>query len=135
MYQRLVTISKSRSICHLSQEPPGFSKAPNEDLKYMDVLGSFKIKKESQNSDHGCIKKQVAIYKSRSRCQTPVSILQSLKSGLRGRGCSLHLQNLDREPTFRTWVYQRLVTIYKSKSTSQATVRNLQHSRKLQIRT
>ena len=41
-----------------SQEPPAFSKTPNEDLKDMDVLCTFKIKKESQNLDHGCIKDQ-----------------------------------------------------------------------------
>ena len=29
-----------------SQEPPEFSKAPNEDLKDMDVLCTFKIKIE-----------------------------------------------------------------------------------------
>ena len=39
-----------------SQEPPAFSKAPNEDLKDMDVLWTFKIKIKSQNSDHGSIK-------------------------------------------------------------------------------
>ena len=42
-----------------SQEPPGSSKAPNEDLKDMDVLCTFKIRKESQNLDHGCIKEQL----------------------------------------------------------------------------
>ena len=31
-----------------SQEHPASSKAPNEDLKYMDVLCTFKIKIESQ---------------------------------------------------------------------------------------
>ena len=41
-----------------SQKPPASSKAPNEDLKDMDVLCTFKIKIESQNSDHGCIKDQ-----------------------------------------------------------------------------
>ena len=39
-----------------SQEPPASSKAQNEDLKDMDVLCTFKIKKESQNVDHGYIK-------------------------------------------------------------------------------
>ena len=39
-----------------SQEPPTSSKAPNDDLKDMDVLCPFKVKIESQNSDHGCIK-------------------------------------------------------------------------------
>ena len=41
-----------------SQEPPTSSKAPNEDLKDMDVLCTFKIKIESQNLDHGYIKDQ-----------------------------------------------------------------------------
>ena len=35
-----------------SQEPPASSKAPNEDLKDMDVLCTFKSKIESHNSDH-----------------------------------------------------------------------------------
>ena len=41
-----------------SQEPPASSKAPNEDLKDMDVLCTFKIKVESQNLDPGCMKDQ-----------------------------------------------------------------------------
>merc|ERR1711954_628762 len=41
-----------------SQEPPASSKAPNEDFKDMDVMGTFKIKIESQNLDHGYIKDQ-----------------------------------------------------------------------------
>ena len=41
-----------------SQETPAPSKAWNEDLKDMDVLRTFKIKIESQKSDHGCIKDQ-----------------------------------------------------------------------------
>ena len=39
-----------------SQEPPVSFKAPNKDLKDMDVLCTFKIKIESQNLDHGYIK-------------------------------------------------------------------------------
>ena len=35
-----------------SQEPAASSKAQNEDLEYIDVLGTFKIKIESQKSDH-----------------------------------------------------------------------------------
>merc|ERR1712081_157978 len=44
------------SIPNPSQEPPVSSKAPNDVLKDMDNLFTFKIKMESQNSDHGCIK-------------------------------------------------------------------------------
>merc|ERR1711954_507918 len=40
------------------QEPTASSKAPNQDLKDMDVLCTFKIKIESQNFDHWCIKDQ-----------------------------------------------------------------------------
>ena len=43
-------------ILRLSQEPPASSKAPIQDLKDMDVLCTFKIKLESQNSEHGHIK-------------------------------------------------------------------------------
>ena len=41
-----------------SQKFPAASKAWNEDLKDMDVLHTFKIKIESQKSDHGYIKDQ-----------------------------------------------------------------------------
>ena len=42
----------------LSQEPPLSSKAPDQDLKDIDVLCTFKIKIESPNLDHGCVKDQ-----------------------------------------------------------------------------
>ena len=41
-----------------SQEPQASSKAPNEDLKHMDVLCTLKIKIESQNSEYVCTKDQ-----------------------------------------------------------------------------
>ena len=41
-----------------SQEPPASSKAPNEDLKDLDILCTFIIKIESQNWDRGCTKHQ-----------------------------------------------------------------------------
>ena len=43
---------------NLSQEPPAPSKATNQDLKDMDVLCTFQIKMECQNSDHWCTKDQ-----------------------------------------------------------------------------
>jgi len=45
-------------IPNLSQDPPASSKAPNQDLKAMDVLCTFRIKIEGHNSDHGSIKDQ-----------------------------------------------------------------------------
>ena len=36
-----------------SKEPPASSKAPDQDLKDMDVLCTFKIMIQSQNLDHG----------------------------------------------------------------------------------
>ena len=41
-----------------SQEPTVSSKAPNQDLKDMDVLCIFKIKIEIQTLENGCIKDQ-----------------------------------------------------------------------------
>ena len=39
-----------------SQDPPAFSRAPNQDIKDMDVLGAFKIKVEGKNLEHGSTK-------------------------------------------------------------------------------
>ena len=41
-----------------NQEPPESSKGPNQDLKELDVLCTFKIKIDSQNLEHGCTKGQ-----------------------------------------------------------------------------
>merc|ERR1711954_521807 len=41
-----------------SQESPASSKAPNKDLKDMGVLCTLKIKIESRNLEHRCIKDQ-----------------------------------------------------------------------------
>ena len=41
-----------------SQETPTTSKDQNQDLKDMDVLCTFKIEIESQNSEHVCTKDQ-----------------------------------------------------------------------------
>ena len=174
-----------------SQEPPDPTKAPNQNFKDMAVLCTFKKKLESQNLVHECIKDQwpcpnqdpdakpwpgtcnilqspkarlrrhgcslhlqnrggklkfrswvyqrlVTISKSIWRCQTPIrnsSILQSPKWWLKGHGCSLHLKNQVKEPIFWSWVYQRPVTISKSRSRCQTPVRNLQHPPKPQMRT
>ena len=121
-----------------NQEPPASSKAPNEDLKDMDVLCTFKIKIESKNLDPVCIKDQLPYpnedQDAKSKSGTS-SVLQSPKWRLQGHGCSLHLQNQDREPKFGLCVYQRAVTISKSRSRSQISVRNLTQPQKLPIRT
>ena len=63
----------------------------------------LKIKIESQNSGHGCIKDQW-LYPNQHQNPKPQSgtssILQIPKSGLKGHGCSLYLQNQVREPNF-----------------------------------
>ena len=41
-----------------SQNPPASSKAPNKDLKDMDVLCTFKIKRERPKFEQGCINDQ-----------------------------------------------------------------------------
>ena len=58
-----------------SQEPPASSKAPNEDLKDMDVLCAFKINREPKFAIW-VYQRPVIISKSISGCQTPVRNLQ-----------------------------------------------------------
>ena len=82
------------------QEPPAPSKAPNEYLKDMDVLCTFKIKIESQNLDYGCTKDQRP-YQNQDHNAKPqsgtYSVLQSPNSGHKGHGCSVNLYNQDQE--------------------------------------
>ena len=99
---------------------------------------SFKIKIESQNLEHGCIKDQWP-YPNQDQDAKPLSgtssTLQSPKWGLKGHGCSLHLQIQDREPKFRSWVYQRPVTIFKWTWRCQTQVRILQSPPAPQMKT
>ena len=66
-----------------------FSKSPNKDIKELDVLCTFKIKIESQNSDHGSVKDQW-LYPNQYQDAKPLpetsSIIQGPKSRLKGRG-------------------------------------------------
>ena len=83
-----------------SQEPPASVKPPNEALKDIDVLCTFKIKIENQNLDHGCFKDQCP-HLNQVQDAIPqagtTSVLQSPNSELRGKGWSLHLQNQHRQ--------------------------------------
>ena len=69
----------------------------------MDFLCTLKIKKESQNSDHGYITNQWP-YQNPTQDLKPKSatssILQAVTLGLKGHQCSLHLQNQDRAKTW-----------------------------------
>ena len=111
-------IQINNKMLNSGKEPLASSKAPNEDLKDMDVLCTFKIEIESQNLDHWCIKEQWP-YQNQDEDAKPQSgtssILQNSKWGLKGHWCSLHLQNQDREPKFGSWLYQRPVTMPKIK--------------------
>ena len=49
-------ISKKIKMQNPSQEPPASPKAPNEDLKDMDVSCTFKTRIESHNLEYVCIK-------------------------------------------------------------------------------
>merc|ERR1712081_82164 len=98
----------------------------------MDVLCTLRLKIESQKLDHGCIKDKCPYpnqYQDAKPQSGTSSILQSPKWGLKGHGCSLHLQHQDREPKFGIWVNQRPVTISKSISGCQTPVSNLQSPR------
>ena len=95
-----------------SQEPPASSKAPNQDLKDMDVLCTFKIKIESQNLEYWCTKDQwpyLNQYQDAKPQSGTSSILQSPKSGLKGHGCSLQIKtespNSDHQCTKNQWLY------------------------------
>ena len=115
----------------------------------MDVLCTFKIKIESQNSNNGYIKDQWP-YPNQDQDAIPQSGTSSIlqgpkikidshnsdhmnqtlltpKWGLKGHGCSLHLQNQDREPIFKTKVYQKTsdhvqIKIKMSKPSQEPTV-------------
>ena len=121
-----------------NQEPPEFAKTPNDDLNDMNVLCTFKIKIESQNLDHGCIKDQ---WPCPNQDQEPnsqsgtSSVLQSPELELKGHGKSWHLQTQDREQKCRSWVYQRPVNISKSRSRCQTPVRDIKYPQKPKIRT
>ena len=111
-----------------SHEPPGSSKAPNQDLKDMDVLCPFKMKIESQHSEHGCIKDQWS-YTNQDPDEkllsgTP-SVLQSPKTGLRWNQCSFHLENPEGELKLGALVIQTLVTISKLGPRCKTLLRNL----------
>ena len=43
---------------HPGQDPPASSEAQNQEFKDLDVLGTFKIKRESKNLEHGSTKDQ-----------------------------------------------------------------------------
>ena len=60
-----IGVSKTSDYIHIkitmpnaSQEPSAPTKAPNKDLKDMDILCTFKIKIESLNLEDWCIKHQ-----------------------------------------------------------------------------
>ena len=108
-----------------SQEPPASSKAPNEDLKDMDVLCTFKIKIESQNSDHGCIKDQWTYPNQDQDAKTQSgtsSVLHSPKWGLKDMDilCTfkikLESQNLDDGCTKDQWPNPNQIQDAKSQS-------------------
>ena len=84
-----------------SQERPASSKAPYEELKDMDVLCTFKIKIDNMNLDHEYIKdhqpcpNQDQDAKPKSGNSSPHKTPYQTHER---HGCSLHLQNQDREP-------------------------------------
>ena len=92
---------------NFSQEPPDSLKAQNLDFKVMDVLCTFKIKIESQTLEHMCIKDHW-LYPNQDQYAKPqpgtFNVFRCPKLELEGLEYSLHLQNQDGEPKFRTWV-------------------------------
>ena len=133
VYKRQVTIPNHDHDAKPKSGTSSIIQSHNQYLKDIDVLCTFKIKRESQNCDHGCIKDQWP-YPNQDQDAKPKSktssIVQSSKWGLKEQGCSLHLQNQDREPTIGSWVYQRPVTISKSSLKYWFLVRNIDYPKK-----
>ena len=137
-------ISKTSDYIHItikipnpSQEPQASSKAQNEDLKDMHVLCTFKTKIESQNwnigvsktSDHIQIKIKMP-NPSQEHSASSKAVSQELKDN--AVRCIFKIKI---DPKFGIWVYQRPMTISKSRSRCQTSVRNLQHPPKTKMRT
>ena len=73
-----------------SPEPPASSKAPDQDLKDMDALCTYKINIKRQKLEHECIRDQLT-YPNKNQNAQPSSgtsrILKSTKLGIKGHGC------------------------------------------------
>ena len=82
----------------------------------------------SKISDHIKIKIKMA-----NPSQEPPASSKAPNKDPKGHGCSLNLQNQDKGLRFGIWVYQKSVTISKSKWRCQISVRDLQHLLELLI--
>ena len=119
-------------------KPQSGASSPKSGLKRHACL--LHLHNQDRESTFGTwvYQRPVTISKWRLRSRTPVgnsSLHQIPKLGLKEHGCSLSLQKQDREPKFGIWMYQRPVTISKSKSRCQTPVRNLYPPPKPQIMT
>ena len=65
-----------------------------------------------------------------SKSQSGTSRILKPQLRLKGHGSSLHLQNQCRQPKIRSWIYQRQVTVSKTRSGFPAPVMNIQLPRK-----
>ena len=125
-------------ILNLCQEPPLSSKAPNQDLKDMVVICTFKIKKKSKIRKIGVSKTnhniQIKIMIPNPSQEHPASS-KAPNQDLKDIEvlCFFKIKMVSQQ--FYTWVYQRPVTISKSRSRSQTPARNLQHPPKPPVRT
>merc|ERR1712081_52490 len=93
----------------------------------MNVLCTFKIRIESQNSDHRYIKNPVTSQEPPVSSKAPNEDLTDMDVF-----CTF---KIDRQPKFRSLVYKRPSTIFYSRSRCQTPVRNIQHPPKPQMRT
>ena len=107
-------------IPNSSQEPPASSKTPNEDLEHGCIKDQWPYQNQDQDAKHQ---------------SGTSSFLQISKLGLRGHGCSLHIQNKDNDTKFQTCINSSPVTISRSRSRCKTQVRNLQQTPNPQMRT
>ena len=119
-----------------SQEPPASSKAPNEELKEWIFFAPSKSRQRAKIWIKGISKTSYCIqikFKMPNPSQEPTASSKSPNQDL--KDMFFAPSNQDREQRFSTWVYQRPVTISKSRSRCQNPVRNLQRPPEPQMRT
>ena len=140
MYQRPLTLLKTRSNAKPQSGTSSILQSPKSGLKGHGCPLHLQYQGREPKFRSWVYQRPVTISTSRSRCQPQSgisSILQSPEWGLKGHGYSLDLQNQDRMPKIRTWMYQRPVTISKlrSRKRCKSPVINLQCCSKPKMRT
>ena len=112
-----------------SQEPGASSKTPNQDMKDMDVLWTFIVKREIQKKQNMGVWKTVDHIQIKIKTPNPeqepqspqIPVIRTWRTW-----CAFYLQNKYKAQIFGSWVYQIQATVSISRSRSKSPVMNLQ---------